>query len=410
MRVDPPGGLPHLELRSITPEEFPAFADLLEAAFGEANPAEELALWESLTDYPRTLAAFDAQRIVGTAAVEGYQLTTPGGAVAMAGVTAVAVRPDHRRRGLLRALLHGLLVDAAGRGEPMAGLWASESVIYGRFGFGWATSQASVELATAHARLRDPPATDGVGTVSVDEALARFPAIYEAARSRRPGMLDRPQPRWAGLRVDPDSAREGAGRRQFAVLDRSGYAMYRLKPDWTDGLAEHTLIVEELCGVDEQAVATLWRWLCDVDLVARVRAHRRPVDESVRLRLADPRRLQTSISDALWLLPLDVPAALRARRYPTDGRVVLEIRSDFWTPAAGRYLLDVEDGQANVSTTTATPEVRLGAAELGACYLGGTAPSALARAGRVDADGTAALRTLDALFASDRAPWCPFEF
>ena len=47
---------------------------------------------------------------------------------------------------------------------------------------------------------------------------------------------------------------------------------------------------------------------------------------------------------------------------------------------------------------------------LGSAYLGGFSFRQLARAGRVEERREGALARADALFTSDRAPWCPENF
>jgi len=61
----------------------------------------------------------------------------------IAGVTAVSVLPTYRRRGILRSLMHRQIADIAARGEEyVAALWASETPLYGRYGYGRASSLA----------------------------------------------------------------------------------------------------------------------------------------------------------------------------------------------------------------------------------------------------------------------------
>src|ERR1700744_1494349 len=66
-----------------------------------------------------------------------------------AGVTWVSVLPVYRRRGVLTSIMRRQLADVAGRGEPLAVLWASESAIYSRYGYG----RASWYLALSIQRL-----------------------------------------------------------------------------------------------------------------------------------------------------------------------------------------------------------------------------------------------------------------
>lgn len=60
--------------------------------------------------------------------------------------------------------------------------------------------------------------------------------------------------------------------------------------------------------------------------------------------------------------------------------------------------------------TRAEPELRLDVRELGSVYLGGFTFGQLARAGRVEELVPGAIAQADALFVTDRAPWCPEIF
>src|SRR5262249_52759785 len=94
----------------------------------DAEGAERFAGW---VDEGRLHAAYAGDELVGAAAAFTYDLTVPGGwFVPTGGVTVVAVLPSHRRRGLLGKLMRAQLDDLRARGEPLAALWASETMIY----------------------------------------------------------------------------------------------------------------------------------------------------------------------------------------------------------------------------------------------------------------------------------------
>ena len=78
---------------------------------------------------------------------------SPGGRLPTAGTSVVAVAPTHRRRGILRAMMTQHLAEVHEKGEPLAALWASESSIYGRFGYGPASERAVMKLAKSFARF-----------------------------------------------------------------------------------------------------------------------------------------------------------------------------------------------------------------------------------------------------------------
>lgn len=401
-----------LAMRAVTADEYDAFATAVETAFGTDAHPEDVALWRDITELDRTVAVFDDGRIVGTGTADSMAVTVPGGAAApMAGVTAIGVLPTHRRRGLLTAMMRRLLAEARRRGEPLAGLWASEAAIYGRFGFGQAAAGLHLTVDTRRAAFAAPvPAAGPLRLVDAGEITAVLPAVYERARPLVAGMLTRSPARWEWARHDPEHLRGGASRRFAVVAGDAGYALYRIKEHEDHAGAASTLVVEELLAADDATLAGLWRYLLDVDLVTTVEAGSRPVDDPLPVLLADPRQAVARLQDTLWLRVLDVPAALAARAYATDGSLVLRVEDAFLPEVAGTYLLEVRHGQARCAPTGRPAALTLATADLAAIYLGGTRPARLARAGRIVEHEAGALARADRLFVTATAPWCPFVF
>jgi predicted acetyltransferase len=399
-----------IEMRAITDAEHPEYIDVLHHVFSETPAPQTLEYWRSITELDRTVAAFDGDRIVGTAGVISFDLTVPGGSVAMGGVTAVGVLPSHRRRGLLREMMRRMLEDCRDRGEPVAGLLASEASIYGRYGFGMATETAHLEIETAHAAFAAPVEPGAVELVDPAGAAASLAPIYARTRAARAGMPSISEAHWGWVGVDPESDRDGASPRRVVRLDDRAYAVYRVKPGSKDGLADHRVIVEDLAAVDAPSYATIWRWLLDLDLASRVVANHRPVDDPLSLLLADARRVRRQVTDWLWLAILDVGAALDARQFRCDGLLGIEVVDAFTPGVATGYQLEVEDGRGMTCPPVNGPDLVLTAAALGAAYLGGTSFRRLAAAGHVTEETPGALDLADAMFATSPAPWCPFEF
>lgn len=405
------------DLRPVTEEEWPAFVRAVSAAFGSHPSDEEYDEWRAVFEIDRTLAAFEGDRIVGNAGAYSLELTLPGeGSVKMAGVTTVGVRSTHRRKGILTAMMRTQLEDVRERGEPLAGLYASESVIYGRFGYGLASSQIGIEIETDRSAFRAPLPEGRVDIVDADAAAKVLPDIHDRARRQTVGDINRTAPWWDNYFKDKEKDRGGASARFYVVHESEagqpdGYWAYRVKGDWPHGLPGATLIIDDWAVTSDAAYANLWRQLLDVDLVAKVSSWKRPVDEPLRFLLADARRMRvTAMTEELWLRPIDVPACLTARTYRTDGRIVLEVVDDFMGFSGGRFALDAATGGATCTPTDEAADLTLGVAELGAIYLGGTNASVLARAGRIDEHAAGALQRADVLFGTDRAPYCRTNF
>lgn len=406
-----------VELRPITKEEVASFARTFGVSFGwDADDESDLEFWGWVQSLGRTLAAFDGGRIVATAGIIPFQLTLPGRTQAPAGgVTAISVLPTHRRRGILREIMRRQMEDMQERGEAAGILWASESVIYGRFGYGLATSQADLKIKRPYTAFsRAPNANGSVRLLEGDEAAAVLPGIYDRFRRQVPGQVNRVSGWWDDFFRDNPQHRRGGSKRYYAVYgdgEDEGYAAYRLKSEWPGGIPGSVAQVADLVTTGPGAYVALWRYLLDLDLVDTVSIHGRPLDEPLRWMLADPRRLRfEDVGDAIWLRVVDVPQALEARCYMVEGSVRLRISDPFCPENDGTYLLDGGPDGAACKRTDDDADLAMDIADLGAAYLGGTPLSVLATAGRVEELKAGSVRLADAMFASDSVPWCDHHF
>lgn len=406
------------EIRPVSEERFGDFVRAAETAFGEDFSEDSVRRVRSLTELDRTVTAFDGEEIVGTNSSYRFDMTVPGGELPTAGVTIVGVVPTHRRRGILRAMMSYQLEDVHRRGEPLAILWASESNIYQRFGYGTAARMAYINVLKERAAFLDPgPAVGRVKLLSTDEALRVIPVVYDRVRSETPGMYRRSDVWWKEHSLyDNKEIRNGASPLQRAVWSHEGkaqaYATYRVKSDWDDdaGAPSGYVRVSELIATTPVALREMWRYIFGIDLVVRIKAFAQPMDDPLFFMMAEPRRLQSQLEDGLWLRVVDVRSALEGRSYAEDGEVSFALHDDFCPWNEGRYTLEVKSGEARLSEAAGQVDLELGARDLAAGYLGGTPFTALRGAGRVTEHSPGAARRADLMFYSEVTPRCPEEF
>lgn len=385
-------------------------------AFGERMRDEDFAPWEPTFEADRAIAAYDGDRIVGTAGIFSFELTVPGGVLPAAGVTIVGVHPTHRRRGILRRMMLAQLAAIHDRGEPLAILWASEGQIYQRFGYGMATTATRIGVARDRSTFRRPHTAAGtVRFVEVDEAKRLMPPIYDAVRPQRAGFFNRTPAFWDGeVFHDPEHWRSGASAAWYVVHEVAGepdgYARYRIRDKWDESGPNSTLIVTDLLAVNPAAWLDLWRFLLDIDLMGRIEAWNVPADDPLILSVSEPRRLGIGLGDGLWLRVVDVPSALAGRRYRSDGSLVLDVTDEVCEWNDGRWALRVEGGVPFVEPSTEPADVACDVTDLAAAYLGGFTFAQLADAARATELAPGGLARADALFRTDRAPWCPRVF
>ncbi|MFF4588572.1 GNAT family N-acetyltransferase [Streptomyces sp. NPDC001388] len=406
------------ELRVLRQDDWDTWYDTLLRAFGGVpESAEEREMWSRLLPYERSVGAWDGAELVGTAGAFDFRLTVPGGAsVPAAGVTMVGVSATHRRRGVLTSMMRRQLDDVRTWGEPLAVLTASEPVIYGRFGYAAAAFGLHAEIDTSRVRLSVPAGTDGVRLRYVDPraGLDACEAVYARTVDRRPGTLAR-RPGWERLGVlEAEAAQDGASPVQCVLAERdgevTGYARYRVRPEYTDAGHNGRVLLQDLAGLDPVSEAALWRFLFGIDLTTSLKVRGRPLDEAWQHQVSDIRRCGLKVRDSLYVRLVDVGAALEARTYQAPVDVVLEVEDAFCPWNAGRWRLSGGPKGAVCERTADAADLALSVRELGAAYLGGVSLAALGAAGRVDELRQGALAEAAVGFGSPVAPWLPHGF
>jgi predicted acetyltransferase len=400
-----------IEYRAPNEDEFAAVLRTTHTAFGEDLKDDDLERHRKMMPLDRLLVAWDGDRPVGVTGAYPFEMTIPGGSGKAAGVSWVGVLPSHRRRGILRELMLRQLDDVHERGEPFAILYASESAIYGRFGYGMAVLGTQMDANRNAFALRDDPGPRGSARLlTMDEAAALFPPLYDRLRRSRPGYLSRSEDWWRQYRLaDPEHWRDGAGPKYYALLEidgePAGFAMYRVASKWEDETPKGEVRVVDAHATSPEATAELWRFLFGIDLVERVKSGL--VDPAWPLLhlVTDPRRLKLSVSDGLWLRFVDLESALRARTFGDGEAVVLEVSDDVLPRNAGRWSIGPKPGR-----TDDEADVALDITDLASAYLGAFSFERLAAAGRATELRPGGLARATALFATPLPPFCPEGF
>jgi len=404
--------------RLIDADELPAVIDLTSLVFGvgQRAPKSYVEVYNKVVELDRTFVVDDGATLAGTAASYSFDVTLPGGGtVPMAAVTEVVVSPTHRRQGALTSLMGAVLDQAVERGEPMAGLTASEATIYWRYGYGVAARYATIEVLRARAAPLVPVEVPGrIRFLTEDEAAVVLPQVWERGWRRRPGELSRKASWWEALAIDPEADREGASARYLVAHEDAsgapdGFATYRFKD--TERGPGYELQLHDLIAADDAVEAALLRYLLDIDLVHHLQWYASPLDLPLSWQLADARAVRTTrVQDHLWLRLLDVGACLEARRYAAEGGAVIEVVDGRRPEVGGVFRLDGGPDGAACARTDAEPGVVVDIATLGSLLLGDVTWANLRRAGLADERTPGTVDRLDALFRPTRAPYCGTDF
>jgi predicted acetyltransferase len=404
-----------MEIRPIERSEVRRFRQTVLGVFGadldddEERLARGDASFAALVDLERTIAAFDGDDLVGGSSTFDLELAICGGTLAVGGLTMVAVKPSHHRRGILRRFIDAHIAGCRERGQVVSALWASEAAIYGRFGFGPAADHQWLNIDAGQLRVPGDLGRDdsrlyhdatAAGSAEARDAIVD---IYERVWRSRPGLYQR-GPSWWQHRIF-NRERPGVPENRVRALitrrggDNTGFVAFRQKPDMSAERPRGRVEIIELHGVDAEAEASLWRFVTAIDLFPRVSYRIAPTDCVLPWLTPDIRSVNRQRADSLWLRLIDLPAALAARRYSATGALSI---------ACGGVTVRLEVDDAGVTSCESVhgdADLDADPDALGAIYLGGVDPTILWRAGRIRGDH-AAVEQARRMFAWHVEPWC----
>lgn len=398
------------DIRVTRPDEYRATADAFCIALMTAPPDDEqwersAPSWDEMVSY----SAWDGDRCVGHAGHFLVDTTIPGGArLPSAAVTRVGVLSTHRRQGVATGLMKALIDDAAASGLALMSLRASETTIYGRYGFGMAGDFAAADLLPERARPIRGAAPGSIRILAPDDILATVQPLYDRCALRRPGFISRPASFWRRM-FRAAIARKTA---TFVAVhtdadgNDDGYVLYETKWDDDDERDGHSGRgeIHELFATDDAAELALWTYVCNIDLVRRWKLNERPIDDLVRRAAHDQRAyIQRTLDDEQWLRIIDVDVALTGRGFPpVNGSIAVQVNDP---------LLPRNDGTWRISSEGAirthdAPDLVTDIAGLSTVYLGGPSWSEAVATGLVHVNDGAAVDRADLLFASRPLPFC----
>ena len=342
-----------------------------------------------------------------------YDMRVPGGTLPTSGLTWVGVHPAHRRRGLLTSIIDDHFSRSRERGEAVSTLFAAETTIYQRFGYGLACPTYRLVLPRG-AEFRAVAGSDDLRIRLENADLAKHSLAVRAvlARDERPGAMSTVgDAMLANLFFDPESMRGGEERRRIAIVDDASgpaaFALFQRKLSWTDsGPAGTGASQHGWAAVTAAAERRLWTVLCDLDLMSSTTVSSVALDSPVVHLLKDVRGAVALMRDQVWLRILDVPAALTARTYLKDVDVVIAIEDSRIAENSNPWRFTVANGAATVERAErdASVDIRMSIQELSVAYLGGTTIDALAAAGLVEEARAGAVSDLSDAFRSRLAP------
>lgn len=335
--------------------------------------------------------------------------------VPCAGLTWVGVHPDHRRRGVLTAMLRHHVEQTHREGVAISALHASEPAIYGRHGYGVATRSSTVTLGRG-TELRAPELDSVAAEIRTRFATASDPGISRRVRecelraaASSPGAVVGDEDFYTAIirgNERPEQLREKEPMRfLFARRDNTdvGLVAFRRRHKWEHARPQGKLEVFGLIG-DAATRLALLRRVLDFDLMGTVTVPQLGVDDPIWSWIGPRGADEVETHDNLWIRIVDLPEALALRSYAEDCDVVVDVDDPAAPWQAGRWRIVVRDGSAHAERTEDPADVAIPVAVLGSAFLGGANLVASLRAGVLGEQRPGAVAELSRAFRTDLAP------
>jgi GNAT superfamily N-acetyltransferase len=317
----------------------------------------------------------------GIYGVRPMEMSLPGGSVVpIAGLTWVGVHPDSRRRGVLAAMMTDHLTRSHDAGTAVSALHASESGIYGRFGYGMAALQHQVSIGRGTTftapHLDDEAAgiTTHLVTMAAPGVAGRMRACQLAVAGDFPGTIIGSPDFFSLLAFEPAEALRDKEPRRVLFARRDGedvgFVGLRREHKWDNARPSGTVAVGTFCGTAAARLA-IARRIVDLDLMGTTKLENVGADDPLLGWVGGPRDtgdLQTW--DSTWVRLVDLAAAWPLRSYEDDCDVVAEVEDRYAPWNAGRWRLTASGGQGVASRTDDPADVTLDVKVLGAGFLG----------------------------------------
>jgi predicted acetyltransferase len=339
--------------------------------------------------------------VLGGLVLFGFGQFFGGRSVPMTGVSAVAVSPEHRSKGVGRALMLAALREMASRRVPISGLYPATQPVYRRLGWEIAGVRQmwSVPTSALASRVRTPD----VRPMLTEDRAAVHACYHEFAR-RRAGLLDRNDWAWKRVLESPDFAVRSYVVEAPRGRGIEGYVVTMRKPK--EGVASD-LLVRDLVALTPRAHARLLALLGDHrSVAAETKLWIGPGEAAFIAPEEQERKLEWD-----WRFMnriVDVARAVESRGYPEglSCEVGVAIEDETLPGNRGRWILGCAGGRGFARRAPRSqPRTTLHVRGLAAIYTGHSS-AAVAEAAGLASGPQSDLAALSAMFAGP-APWTP---
>jgi predicted acetyltransferase len=326
-----------------------------------------------------------------------------GRSVPCVGISAVAVAPEHRSRGIGAEMMRTALEEARRDGAALSSLYPATYPVYRGAGY---------ESAANRLRYRIPLTSLGTGArepemrEATPDDHAAIRALYEARAKTTSALVDRTRYFWQRI-FEPPTQEDARAYLVVGDAGAEGYVVVWNKPG-ASPLAPNELTVRDVVVRTPRAARRIVRFLADHRSIATTLSLVAGPGDPLLLQVREERVEITDVQRCM-LRVVDVRAALEKRGWSpaVRGEVHLDVRDALLRENARRCVLEVAGGRAEVREG-GTGAVAIDVRGLAALYTGYLGAEELRAAGLCD--GPDADLALASTFFAGPAPWLADHF
>jgi len=398
-----------LEIRPATPDEMPELKRIVGLSLHMSSDAFA-ALQPGMT-----LCMFEDDRIASIHGSWPLTMRFNGKALPISGVTTVSTNPVDRNRGHLRKIITQHFHELHEQGErPLAVLYASQAIIYQRFGYAVVSTHHRYEIEPRFIQWVEPLVIPGrLREVDPDRDFSLLVDLYRRFREDRTGLLHRGRAMWQAGVLEPP---KGADSRQAVVYEENGeplgYAVY------TIGAYEsrppepgQKVTVHDIVYLTPVAYRAIWNNFAGMQLARHIYWDTVARDDPLPHLILEPRMLRDTSTEGILARIVDLPKTMAGRGYDAEARLRYELIDDLLPWNAGRWETRIEGGDVEtVPLASGEPELSMTVNTLAMLIFGQITATEAARAGRIGVYDAAALRRWDDALRTRYAPFCSDHF
>jgi predicted acetyltransferase len=347
--------------------------------------------FSSYCQHQNVLGAFEAEALAGMIHLNPYALLLNRRPVEAAYLVGVAVAPQYRGRGVLRAMLEAAFKTLRERGRPLAILMPSAAGLYIPYGFAYCYQRLSYRLPLPEIGRLFPKAAGFDFVLAALSDWPLFQAVYDQFTRPVNGSAIRGEKEWRA--VLGELLYKGAGR---AVIAQSagkvrGYMLYALQGGvfrvielaWLDGKGQAALF--GFIGRHFSQCARL-EWLAPAHDLTFLR-----FPDSGHYPAISPFMMGRALDPARFVAALELPM-------PEGDGLRLQLSDGVIAENNGVFLLKAKEGRAALSPAEGRPDAAMDIGVFTQLCFGAYAADDLSLAGQLRAESARGMEILRKVF------------